>query len=109
MDRERLGHNRPHAHPRIQRGDWILKHHLHPAAQGSQVCTVGAKPVFSAKTDLARIWLNEPQEYPRECRFSAARFPNDAQGFAARKRKVNAIHSYSAPRGTRECARRDRE
>src|SRR6266699_2282468 len=63
MNGERFGNDFAHPHTRIERGERILKHHLHLAALRAQFSSAQRDKIAPLETDFAAVGLDQPQEH----------------------------------------------
>ena len=59
-------------HARVQRGEWVLEHHLHAPAQRPQGCAGGLGDILSIEMNAAGSRLDQPQRQPGGGGFAAA-------------------------------------
>src|SRR5260370_4038113 len=78
MNGERLGDDFADAHPRIERGEWVLKHHLHLAALRAQLFSAKREKIASLEADFPAIGLDQPQEHARQGGFPQPLSPTTA-------------------------------
>ncbi len=69
---------------------------MHLAAQRAQFRAARGEKVAPIDQQFAGIRLDESQQHPRECGFSASGFADDGERFARGKFEVYIIHSYDA-------------
>jgi len=81
---ERLGNDFADAHPRIERGEGILKNHLHLAALGAQFFPAERKKITPLEMEFTAVGLDQAHEHGRQCCFSAAAFADDGKRLSAR-------------------------
>ena len=76
----RLGDDVARRHARVQRGVWILEHHLHTAAERQQLLAAQAERVDAVEPHGARIGALQHQQCPCQRRLSAAGLADQAEG-----------------------------
>ena len=92
MKRKRLGEGLPNRHARIERRIGILKYELHrPALSPQRGCVKRAK-IGAIEVNTASAWLNESQHQAAKCRFTAARFTDNAERFARREFEIDPVY-----------------
>ena len=92
MDYEPFFEDRPDRHPRVERAVGILKHDLHPPAQGRERRAVGGPHVGAGKPHAAAGRLDEPEDAPAHRRLAAAAFADEAERSSLGDREAHAIH-----------------
>ena len=86
-----LADDRPHAHPRIQRGVGVLKDELHPAAQGAQLASTERGEIAALEHYAAGGRLEQAKNEAAESRFARAGLADEAQGLAAFNLQIDAV------------------
>ncbi len=92
MNGERLGDDFADAHPRIERGEWVLKHHLHLAALRAQLFSAKREKIASLEADFPAIGLDQPQEHARQGGFPAATLADDGKRLATKNGEAHAVN-----------------
>ena len=103
---EWLADNRPDAHPRIERSERILKHHLHFPAKGAQGGAARGKKIASFDEQFAGIGFDQAQQNARQRGLAAAGFADNRERFSGREFEAYIVNGSDA--GVcrrRECAR----
>jgi hypothetical protein len=80
-----------------QRGARVLEDHLHAPAHPAQGFAFQAGEVHVFEEDLAAGGLVEAQQGAGDGRFAAARFADQAEGFAAPDLERYAVHGLDRP------------
>ena len=96
MNGERFDNDFADTHPRIERSEWILKHHVHLAALRAQFFPAELEKIASLKTEFAAVGLDQPQEHARQRGFPAAALADDGERFSPRDCETYAIHGGEA-------------
>src|SRR5229473_4113996 len=91
MNGERLGNDFADAHARIERGERILKDHLHLAALHAHFFPAELEKIAPVETEFPAVGLDQPQQHARQGSFAAAAFADDGKGLAATDGKAHAI------------------
>ena len=92
MDGERLGDDGFDAEARVERGERVLKDHLHVAAKRAEVSTAGGEEVAAEEMDGARVGLDEVREQSGERGFAGAGFADDGKSLAGVKVEGDVVH-----------------
>src|SRR5580698_11147073 len=106
---DRLGQDSAHAQSRIEAGERVLEHDLHPPPHLLQA--IGRKIVdaLAIEYHLARRDIEQAQDSAADRRFAAAGFANQGQRLAARDFKGHPVHGIDAARIALEQMPADRE
>ncbi|MNT22430.1 hypothetical protein D3C72_1578120 [compost metagenome] len=89
-----------HRVPGVQRGVRILEDHLHALAIVRQPARIQPAGVLAAQQDPARGRRKQPHQGAGQSGFAAARFSDQAQGFARGDLERYAVHrGGDAPTG----------
>jgi hypothetical protein len=91
MNHQRLADDFAHRHARIQRTVGILKDNLHLPPQRPHLVFIQILNLLAGKTDGAGAGLGQPQQQPAGGGFTAARFADQPQRFAAADGQIDAI------------------
>ena len=98
MDLERLTHDGPDGHARIQRAVGILEHDLHAAARGPQRLGIHGEQVLAFKRHVAARGFLQPQHGAAHGGLAAAGLPDQPEGFPGLDIERHVVHSLD-PRG----------
>ena len=96
MNGERFDNDFADTHPRIERSEWILKHHVHLAALRAQFFPAELEKIASLKTEFAAVGLDQPQQHARQGSFAAATFADDSERLASVDGKAHAVYGGEA-------------
>ena len=88
--------------PRIKRGGWLLKNHLHLLVIRAQSASVERADLLPIEADRAGTFRNELQNGAGKGALPAAGAADDAEGFMARQRKMYAVNSVERGRAARK-------
>ena len=91
VDLERLGDDVAHAHPRAQRAERILEHHLHRAAVAHQLGACEVRDVAAFERDRAGGGHLLQQNQLRRRGLAAAGFADEAKRLPAMNGEVDAV------------------
>ena len=70
----------------------ILKDHLHPSPHVFQRMSVESCDISAIKKYTSTRWLNESQDQPAHCRFSAATLSDETQNFPLSKGEAHVVY-----------------
>ncbi len=93
----RLGDDVADRHPRIERRERILKNHLHLPTKRTHagvvqpVDSLALPPNFAPQLNRRSAAAQQVQHRSGGCRFAAARFANETEGFAGANLKAHAV------------------
>ena len=88
----RLGKDLKNMLPRIQRGIWILKHHLQLCADPAHLFFVQGRQISPVIKNTPAGGRLQPHKLPSDSGFPAARLAHQAKGLPLHNRKRNIIH-----------------
>src|SRR4030095_413714 len=95
VHQERLADDVGDAHARIERGEWVLEHHLHMPAVALELALRERRKIDDAAVDaeanLARCRRQRAQDAARDRGLAAAAFADQRQRFAPADVKRHAI------------------
>jgi hypothetical protein len=96
VDQERLADVVENGHPRIQRPEGILEHHLDLRAQGAELPTgergqIDDTAVGRPEQDLAARGRDRAQDAARRGRLTAARLANEPERLALAHREAHVV------------------
>ena len=105
VDRQRLGHDRLHPLPRVERAVGVLEDHLEAAAAGAQGRGGQGEQILAVENDPAGRGLDQPQGTAAERRLAAPRLPHQGQAFAAGQVQIDAVEGpHGAPPALEQAA-----
>jgi len=90
-DRQRLGDDRGHPLPWIERGVGILEHHLEPPPPRPQLAPFEPGQILAGEDDAAGRGLDQPHSAAAESRFAAPRLAHQGQTFACCHFQVHPV------------------
>ena len=96
MDGERLGDDGFDAEARVERGERVLKDHLHVAAESAEVSTAGGEEIATEEMDGAGVRLDEAREQAGESGLAGAGFADDGEGLARVEVEGDVVHGPAA-------------
>ena len=105
---QRLADDVAHGHARVERGQRVLKDHLHVAAVGAHAGLRQAGQVLAQPRHRSAGRLDQLQHGAAERGLAAAGLADDAQGFPRKQVEADAIDGAKGV-GSPEQAARDRE
>ena len=88
--------------PRIKRGGWLLKNHLHLPIIRAQGASAERADLLPIEADRAGTFRNELQNGAGQGALPAAGAADDAEGFVARQRKMYTVNSVERGRAARK-------
>ena len=89
---DRFGHLVGQLHLRVERGERVLKDHLHVEPRLAQLRLVQRHDVLAIEVDLARQGIDQPQDRTPGGGLAATRFTHKAQGLALVDREGEILH-----------------
>jgi hypothetical protein len=96
VDREGLGHDFANAHAGIERGERVLKDHLHLAALGAQSLAGQGQHVVTFEENFSFVGFDQPKQDPRERCLSAVAFADDGKCFTGGDLEGHVVHGGKA-------------
>jgi hypothetical protein len=78
VHRKAFAHGGANRHPRIERGERVLKNDLHVAAHRAKRLALEPADVHAVEPDITARRLDEAENGPAEGGLAAARFAHDA-------------------------------
>jgi len=90
---QRLGEDVVHAHARIERGERVLEHHLHPPPHRPQRRPTEAGDVRALEPDNPARRLDQAERQPRRGALAAAAFADQRKGLTRGHAERHTIHS----------------
>jgi hypothetical protein len=97
MRAEGLAHDPTDAVARVERREWILKDHLHPATQRTELVLAEIGNVPAVEDDATRGRLVEAQDRAADRRFTATRLADEADRLAAANLERDVVDSADVP------------
>ena len=108
IDRERLGDDAPHPHPRVERAERILEDDLHALPGGPELPRGQCDQVTALEADMPGAGLDQSQDEPACRGLAAARLAHQAQRLSARDREAHAVDGARSRDGAARSTRRPR-
>jgi hypothetical protein len=96
VDSQGLGHDFANTHAGIERGERVLKDHLHLAALGAQSLAGQGQHIVTFEENFPFVGFDQAKEDPRERCLSAAAFADDGECFTWGNLKAHVVHSGKA-------------
>ena len=93
-----------HRHARVERGERVLEHDLHPRAQVLHLLAAVGLDVLAEEDDAAAGQLADPQQRHAEGGLARARLADDAEGLAAPEVEREAVDRLQVVVGAAERA-----
>ncbi|MDQ1080944.1 hypothetical protein QE401_003470 [Pseudoroseomonas cervicalis] len=109
LDDQRRRHDALHAHARIQRGEGVLEHQLHPPPQRPQRAPRQMRDVLALEADGAAAGLGQPQQRAAERRLAGAGFAHHGEDLAGGHREGDTVQRLHQLLATAEQAATHRE
>jgi len=98
MNRQRLRHDLPDLHARIEAAKRVLKNDLHIAAQSAKRTARRSQHVHTVEEDGALPGVDQSQNRPAKRRLAASALADQAQGGAAGDVEAHVIDSTDEER-----------
>ena len=94
VDAQRIVEDTGHRGARVERGEWLLKHHLEARPEQPQRFAARGEQITVVEADRAVIGFDEPHDDAGKRRLAAARRPDQRQRFAGRQIERDVVERY---------------